>query len=170
MNASNVEASDEVEVWRPVVGYPRYEVSSAGRVRTTPRILKGTNREGYLVVGITGHRGSGKYVHRLVLEAFEGEAPPLHVGRHLNGDSLDNRKSNLKWGTPSENNADTLRHGRFVHLKGERQNHAKLTEAAVRDIRKLAEEGHKHTEIARRFGVCRATIGAVVRRETWGHI
>jgi hypothetical protein len=37
------------------------------------------------------------YVHVLVLEAFAGPRPPGAVGRHLNGDKLDNRIKNLKW-------------------------------------------------------------------------
>lgn len=53
-----------------------------------------------------------KYVHALVCSAFHGPKsdPKLQV-RHLNGDRLDNRPENLRWGTCSENMHDRVRHG-----------------------------------------------------------
>jgi hypothetical protein len=51
-------------------------------------------------------------VHVSVCRAFHGEKPtPLHEVRHLNGDPLDNRPENLRWGTRKENAADMRAHG-----------------------------------------------------------
>lgn len=114
------------ERWRPVVGYEHgYQVSDLGRVRSIPRVTSrstlpggpispartGTRRS-YLFVHLYGDGTSEqKYVHRLVLEAFVGPCPPGLETRHLNGDSFDNRLSNLRWGTRAENAADRIRHG-----------------------------------------------------------
>lgn len=55
-------------------------------------------------------------VHRLVATAFLG-AEPFHgaVVRHLDGNPANNAVINLAWGSVSENNRDTVRHGRH-HL------------------------------------------------------
>ena len=105
------------EVWNPVVGYEGlYEVSNLGRVRGLQRgkILKQKkDRHGYVVV-ILSKKGKkkDKRVHRLVLEAFVGPLPDGMVTRHLDGDPLNNNISNLQYGSSSENNLDTVRHGR----------------------------------------------------------
>ena len=106
-----------VELWRPVVGFEgRYEVSDAGRVRSliTARELTHTvNGQGYHRVSLSSGKGPSRLhsVYRLVLAAFTGPAPTGHVARHLNGDPSDNRLANLAYGTYSENNRDTVRHG-----------------------------------------------------------
>lgn len=107
------------EQWATIPGFDGvYEVSSVGNVRNvvTGRMLKprinhrlGT---GYrqLTLKASPERRSC-YVHALVLEAFVGPRPAgMHV-RHLNGNSLDNRLENLRWGTPAENAQDRVRHG-----------------------------------------------------------
>ena len=105
------------EVWNPVVGYEGlYEVSNLGRVRGLQRgkILKQKkDKHGYVVV-ILSKKGKkkDKRVHRLILEAFVGPLPDGMVTRHLDGDPLNNNISNLQYGSSSENNLDTVRHGR----------------------------------------------------------
>lgn len=109
------------EEWRDVRGLEgRYQVSSLGRVRSIPRartrggILKAVQRnksDKYLVVGLPG---GTRTIHRLVAEAFLERLPQHELVRHLNGVPTDNRVSNLAWGTHSENNQDTVRHGRNV--------------------------------------------------------
>jgi hypothetical protein len=77
-----------------------------------PRLSK----EGYFRLNIRhlGHQYT-VHVHELVLNAWHGPRPKMrgtgrYVCRHLDGDKTNNRPSNLRWGTPTENNADTLLH------------------------------------------------------------
>lgn len=107
------------EEWRPVAGFEgKYEVSSLGRVRSLfrdpPLVLAQTRhaRWGHHRVGL--HR-AGKQVtinvHRLVARAFIGE-PTGPLVRHIDGDPSNNTPSNLAYGTSTDNNRDTVRHGR----------------------------------------------------------
>lgn len=105
------------EEWRPVYGHEGiYEVSNLGRVkRVAPgsgtwagRILNGKlDNKGYYQVALNGHTVR---VHRLVLAAFVG--PSSMLGRHLDGNSKNNTLENLRYGTPLENSADRIAHGR----------------------------------------------------------
>ena len=51
--------------------------------------------------------------------------------------------------------------------RGERSPRAKLTQAKVKLIRK---DTRSQQEIADAFGVKRATIGAIKRRDLWSHV
>lgn len=117
---------DLSENWLPVVGYEGiYEVSDLGRVRALPRIdAQGGNRRLRVFkpsrMDAWGHRGvtlrrdgviRSFYVHSLVLEAFVGPRPPGMEGCHWNDVPDDNRLTNLRWGTRSENRLDIVRNG-----------------------------------------------------------
>lgn len=98
------------EYWRQILDHPRYEVSHLGRVRNaeTLYVLKPS---GSKYLSVTLERRTQRAVHTLVLEAFHGPRPEGLEGRHLNGDSHDNRSENLKWGTHEENMQDRIAHG-----------------------------------------------------------
>jgi hypothetical protein len=152
------------EVWKAVPGYGgAYEVSSHGRVRSLDRLVLRSFRDGRvgarLVAGRvlrpgparTGHRtvalgrGNSKQVHSLVLLAFVGPPPPGHEVLHNDGDPANNRLSNLRYGTRSENNFDITRHGRRA-----------LTRDQVLYVRKRSAEGFAYGELhqlARSWGV-----------------
>ena len=80
--------------------------------------------------------------------------------------------SHLDWKTNSENNgADRKRDGTEKPQNGERNCMAKLTEAQVLKIReKCATKKYTQRELAMEYGVNQATIGFIVRRQTWDHI
>lgn len=122
------------ETWKSIPGASRYQASSLGRVRSVDRVIPGTStsgrvyervfkgkvlrptvhRDGYHEVVITRDDKARRTftVHILVCTAFHGEKPqPDYEVRHLNGDRLDNRAENLRWGTRSENSYDTVKHG-----------------------------------------------------------
>lgn len=114
-----------MEEWRPILGH-MYEVSSWGRVRRVGvdrfgrcsnkilRALPGGN--GYLQVSpsIDGKQ-TRVYIHRLVAEAFLGEAPE---GRpevnHKDLNKKNNSADNLEWASREENMAHAILSGSKV--------------------------------------------------------
>lgn len=105
-----------MEVWKLVPEYDgKYEVSDQGRVRSFQRYPQGVILRpgrmpgGHLSVALG--RGNSQCVHKLVLLTFVGAAPDKHECLHINGIPNDNRLTNLRWGTRSENMRDAYAHG-----------------------------------------------------------
>jgi hypothetical protein len=64
------------------------------------------SRGGNIYAKRSTRRGS-LYMHRVILERAAGPAPsPEHTCDHINGDPLNNRRSNLRWATKSEQEAN----------------------------------------------------------------
>ena len=118
------------ERWLPVPGWEGlYEVSDQGRVRSVDRWISYPNGSrrlhfGQLLVPQTAKRTehvtvslarnsriTRRSVHLLVMLAFVGPRPDGMDVCHDNGDPADNRLSNLRYGTHSENMYDAVRHG-----------------------------------------------------------
>lgn len=162
-----------MERWLPIEGHPDYEVSDLGRVRSwkngkwgrraAPRLLtQSLSKNGYLRVNLD--TTTVRLTHHLVLEAFTGLRPAGTECAHSNGDPLDNHLTNLRWATPQENGADNARHG---VSKGERHGSHKLTEEAVREIRRSPM---RNKELAAKFGVAHGTISHVRAGQAWRHV
>lgn len=68
------------------------------------RVMKQQHYARYLYAGLwlNGHLKQHR-VHRLVLTAFVGPCPDGMECLHGEGGALDNRLTNLRWGTKSEN-------------------------------------------------------------------
>lgn len=165
----------DAEEWRPVVGhFGAYEVSDRGRVRSLDRTVvhrtgfrqrrRGQVRKsvrqknGYFSVLLPDRR---RYVHILVLEAFVGPCPPGHETLHHDGDPSNNDLTNLRYGTPSENAYDKIRHGRHVPLnrvqcpRRHPLDSPNLTPWALRDGRRsclACERGRHAVQHAHRHG------------------
>lgn len=150
------------EEWRAIPGFPHYEVSSFGRVRSLPRpvpvgahggqritparILRQwpSTTGGYPVVAL-GKRDQRK-VHQLVLLAFVGPQPEGLVSRHLNDDRTDNRVSNLAYGTQTENNLDSIRNG---HNPNVNKTHCPKGHPYSGDNLKVFDNGRKRKRYCR---------------------
>jgi hypothetical protein len=118
------------ERWKNIKGYEgHYLVSSLGRVKSIARMVKargglrvvpeiilspGINEYGYAyVILFKANKGKPFRVNRLVAKAFIANTLNKKEVNHLDGDKLNNRKSNLEWSTRSEN----LKHiGRLKRL------------------------------------------------------
>ena len=118
--------------------------------------------------GRVWHSGKVRYVHRIVCEAWHGQAPsPEHEAAHLCGKGHEgcvNRK-HLVWKTRAENEADKLAHG--THNRGEQHARAKLTETQVLRIRASAVTG---AQLAKEYGVSRQLISSIKTRKLWAHL
>lgn len=153
------------ENWRPVVGYEGlYEVSDLGRVRNrTGRVLRAQYSDGYRVIHPSKNcKRSVRGVHTLVLEAFVSPRPAGRYACHRNDERADNRLTNLKWGTPRENQEDARRNGKARVRKLTRQN--------VKQIRAMRRDGFSVISIAVHFGVSSTHVYSVVTRRSWQHI
>lgn len=103
------------EVWRGIEGFPGYEVSDEGRVRHGERVLHPSSTVGGYLRAMLARGGvrSQKYIHRLVLEAFQGPAVPDGMAcRHIDRNAANNRAANLTWGDPRTARDDGRRNGR----------------------------------------------------------
>lgn len=161
-----------MEIWKPVPGHDGYEASTLGRIRSiyavngngrlraAPLILKArTNKYGYERVHL-GNRWRDRMVHRLVLETFAGPPPNGHQACHNNGLRSDNRRANLRWGTPQANSDDRLVHGTMPR---------KLTGAVVQQIRAhrgWLTQGH----LAEIFGIARSQVSRIMAGHQWQHL
>ena len=157
------------EEWRELPWGP-YLVSNLGRVAFIRHRMAGPN-ESYVRCHSRMHGGGFRptYAHQLVAEVFIGPKPPGCDIHHKNGDKHDNRAANLEYVTRKDHVAISSRNGQVPH--GERHGSARLTEDAVRDIRRRFKP-YKVTrdQLAREYGVSGTTIQSVVERRTWKHV
>ena len=166
------------EIWKPVKGWPDYQVSNRGRVRSSrpwvrgnrpPRILKpAPGSHGYLTVKLypmkNGYRTT--CVHVLVCTAFHGSRPsPKHEVAHWDGVYQNCRADNLRWATESQNQQDRVRHGRTN--RGTRCAMAKINERTVKTIRRRLRDGLGPTAIARQMGLTRGIVKSIKRGASW---
>lgn len=161
------------EEWRAIPGHAGYEVSNLGRIRSyrnrqghptaSPRLLSPAIVQGYRHIKLG--RSCQTKVHILVLEAFVGRRPDGMVCRHLDGNPLNNRLGNLRWGTPEENYADRHLHG--THNSGSRNGRAVIDERIAVEIKRRAASGEKHAAIAQDFGVSRGIVSNISAGRTW---
>jgi hypothetical protein len=157
------------DIWRNVPGYPNYQVSRDGQVRSLTRhkpLAQAENKRGYHLVNLyRDGRPKNFLVHRLVAAAFLAVIPEGWEVNHKDGNKHNNHLENLEIVTPEQNRLHAKRHG--LIRRGERNPRAKLTESQVRDIRRRRAEGESVTLLARRYEVCERAVYLICRRETW---
>jgi hypothetical protein len=176
-------AEAESETWKSVTKNPGYEVSDLGGLRSY-WIRDGKRRndgvrawredpipvggypwpKGYLMARLSREGGKPQWrmIHTIVLEAFVGPRPVGAEACHADGNPANNRLDNLRWASRSENQKDTLRHGRH------RQ--ARMTEPDIRDIWERLRNGDPQNVIARDYRTCQAVISHIRHGRSWSHI
>jgi len=90
------------------------------------------------------------------------------VLHHCDNPSCVNPK-HLFAGSQKDNMHDMAIKGRHHLVTGENNSQAILTEHDVSIIRSL-RGAYKNEDIGKIFGVCKSTISAIMRRETWNHV
>lgn len=184
--------------WKPIDGYPYYEVSTEGKVRSVARyvrtfngkvwcdrfipetILKEKDIRGYKSVFLVKYdsdmrpiKRTIRQVHRLVMETFlpVPNMDKLQVN-HKDGKKWRNVFLNLEWTTPSENtrHANAMGKGHQMNQNGEMNSMSKLTESDVRDILKSLKRGISESSLAKKYNVCPKSINHIKNNKTWCHI
>ncbi len=171
-----------VERWAAAVGWPGYEVSDLGRVKSLQRVLPhnrypgktmvwkekilkpGKQKSGHLFVVLTGQ--VAVRVHILVATAFLGPPPyPNALVRHWDDDPANNVDTNLRWGNQVDNMRDAARNGKIP--RGRKRPNAKLH---PKDIPFIRASKLNLSQLARKFAVSAATIRDVKTGRSWSHI
>lgn len=180
---------DEIEIWKPVVGYEElFLISSHGNMKSIrngkEKLLKqNLHPNGIKTVAtkIGGRKGKAVCfkIHRLVVDAFL-EPPEKYIlddanksfyGKvlvnHKDGIMTNNHVSNLEWCTYQENTIHAFANGL---AKPKAQTTRKLSMEDVEYIRKVFVARHKEfgqRALARKFGINKSTIDSIINKETY---
>ena len=101
-----------METWKPIDGYPNYEVSNFGKVRSlnwhnehkTRELFLKPHNKGYRQVELANDDGKKMFlVHRLVATAFIPNPNNYPQVNHIDADRTNNTAKNLEWCTQSQN-------------------------------------------------------------------
>lgn len=172
------------EIWKQIDdGYGQYQISTFGRVRSLKRknekiLSLDKDRNGYMNVKLSKDGVIQKFkVHRLVALAFIANPDNLPEINHKDGNKANNCINNLEWTTRSQN----MKHAYDTGLKvvseesggvsyGENNGRHKLTQQDVDEIRALYipnDPKYGGRALARKYGISKTTIQAILHNQTW---
>lgn len=120
------------------------------------RIYGSISFQGYRYFSV---RYNGKtrnlYFHRLcAYQKYGDKLFEAQCVRHLNGDSLDNRPSNIAIGTHSDNKYDMPKKKRVeIATKGSHSYIMKWNDDDVKDIKKFYDLSHSYKKTMEKFGI-----------------
>lgn len=173
-------------IWKDVPGYPLYEVSSDGTIRTKRRIARNRHSSWEIgphirktMIGTTGYKcftisvsGRTKMmkIHRLVAQAFIPNPDNKPQVNHINGIKTDNRVENLEWCTSGENHRHARKNGLYHPAKGPDTAKAKLIDSDIYTIIGLHEGGASQRQIAYEMCISRRNVRSILSEQTWKHL
>lgn len=150
---------------RAKVGAPKRFLEEAIRYEADECLLWPFGKAGGY--GYIRHEGRIVGIHTLVCEAAHGKPPANTEAAHKCGVRNCVAPKHLRWATCVENNADKVSHGTFS--LGENTSNAKLTEAAIIEIRSLSGK-LSHDKIGLKFGVSGSTVSRILSGQIWSHV
>lgn len=162
--------------FRDVPGFPGYRVGSDGSVWSNKsgrwkRLDPCVPPNGYPQVTLQNCDGPRKWlVSRLVLESFVGPPLPGHQACHFPDPCPQNNNlSNLRWGTPKENNGDKQIHG--TQPRGEQMPWAKVNSDMARALREeYAATTLTISDLARKHRLNRDLVYGIISGRNWKHV
>lgn len=122
------------------------------------------DKNGY---GSLSRDGKTETVSRIVCREAHGEPPaPDYEAAHLCGKGNLGccAKRHLFWKTHAANVADQRIHGTIAH--GERNGHAKITNAQAEEIRALSKS-MRQGKIAAKYGLSQSATSRIIRGESY---
>ena len=172
-----------MEEWRGINGFPNYEVSNMGRVRSidhvdnlgrsiSGRILKQCydGLHHYLHVNLCNNGTNlTRNVHRLVAETFLENPDGLPEVNHKDENKGNNAVSNLEWCDHVYNNNFGSKNGA---TRGELNPQSKFSKDAVAFIKKnhMACGGNlRNKELAEMFGMSPTHVCAIAHGRRWNY-
>lgn len=174
------------EIWKSINGFPGYEISNMGKVKSLEkytkhwagglrllkeRILKGSlSSSGYFQVDLPlENAGRNRTIHLIVIEHFGDPKPsPKHECNHKDGDKQNNWWTNLEWMTRKANIKHAYDLGLAIGNSGEKNGYSTLTEKEVKRVRKMYITGkYTQTKLAKIFKVGQFCIWSIVHNKTW---
>ena len=161
--------------WKPLPFIDGYDVSEDGDIK---RVKGGQGRRvgqclrphpssnGYLQVFILDEgKRKNVAIHRAVCAAFYGPCPDGIQVRHLDGNKLNNKISNLEYGTPKQNGEDNVRLG--VMKRGETKPQAKITQEQAQEIVNHLSNDVSATAISMLLEIPRNIVYKIKYGESW---
>lgn len=121
------------------------------------------------IVGGYGRFKVGKKTlcaHRVSWTLIFGDPKELFVLHHCDNPSCV-RPSHLFLGTKKDNAQDALSKNRLYITYGENAGNSKLTEIAVRDIRRRRASGESKSALAKEFGIGLSQVYNIVKGRQW---
>lgn len=169
------EIAPHVTLWNTPPRFPEYLLSPCGLlvslVNRRPRLLAPGMKGKYVGFALRNEAGEieSVYLHRLMLETFEGPAGDGLQGAHLDGNRKNNTVGNLRWVTAYENAQHKKLHG--TSGKGSKSSQAKLTEQLVNQMRAVrATTQMTYKQIAQQSGVSTMTAFRAITGRLWSHV
>lgn len=115
------EAEINLETWKHIKNYEKYQISNFGRVKSLNRkkeiILKLAKTLNYLKVTLQKNGKSKTFsVHKLVAETFLENKNPIEfkIVNHIDGNKLNNKVYNLEWTSYKNNTKHAIDNKLFI--------------------------------------------------------
>lgn len=159
------------EIWKPIDGFPKHQISNLGRVKSCyggGKILTPTKDNlGYIQFRINYNNRCYYFrQHRLIALHFIDREEGKNYVNHKDGNKSNNEISNLEWVTASENALHAANNG-LSKPRGEENPKNKLSISAVKSILNSSETNEA---LGRLHKVATSTISHIRTGRNWKHL